>query len=146
MQLQKWAKKWSLGCKKFLPGLAWLLLSKTGPLFSPSLYMVLLLGNGSTNTIIQNSLGSKSTSLATVGRVLYLNQVWRGTQRNKEQHPIGSRRQRRPNGFHHFHLYSDFTLGRTEREEEAPFFMIFSVPRFLFHYRLREDYIHATSG
>ena len=31
-------KKWSLGCVNFLPSSAWLLLSKTGPLFSPSLY------------------------------------------------------------------------------------------------------------
>ena len=35
--VQRWAKKWSLGCGNFLPGPAWLLLSKTGPLFSPSL-------------------------------------------------------------------------------------------------------------
>ena len=35
--LQRWTLLWTLGCEKFLPGLAWLLLSKTGPLFSPSL-------------------------------------------------------------------------------------------------------------
>ena len=32
---QRWAKRWSLGCEKFQPGLGWLLLSKTGPPFSP---------------------------------------------------------------------------------------------------------------
>ena len=37
--LQTWAKKWSLGCENFLPSPAWFLLSKRGPLFSPSLYM-----------------------------------------------------------------------------------------------------------
>ena len=31
--IQRWAKKWFLGCEDFLPGVAWLLLSKTGPLF-----------------------------------------------------------------------------------------------------------------
>ena len=36
--LQRWAKKWSLGCVNFLPGPAWLLLSQTAPLFSPSMY------------------------------------------------------------------------------------------------------------
>ena len=34
--LLKWAKIRSLSCKNFLPGQAWLLLSKTGSLFSPS--------------------------------------------------------------------------------------------------------------
>ena len=37
--IQRWTLLWTLGCEKFLPGLAWLLLSKTGPLFSPSLYV-----------------------------------------------------------------------------------------------------------
>ena len=37
--VRSWAKKWSLGCGNFLPGPAWLLLSKTGPRFGPSLYM-----------------------------------------------------------------------------------------------------------
>ena len=37
-QIQRWAKQWSLGCENFLPGPAWLLLNKTGPLFGPSLY------------------------------------------------------------------------------------------------------------
>ena len=36
---QRLAKKWSLGCENILPGPAWLLLSKTGPLFGPSLYI-----------------------------------------------------------------------------------------------------------
>ena len=36
--VQRWAKKWSLGCVNCLPCSAWLLLSKTGSLFSPSLY------------------------------------------------------------------------------------------------------------
>ena len=35
--VQRWTFLWTLGCEKFLPGLAWLLLSKTGPLFSSSL-------------------------------------------------------------------------------------------------------------
>ena len=35
---RRWTKKWSLGWENVLPGSAWLLLSKTGPLFSPSLY------------------------------------------------------------------------------------------------------------
>ena len=34
-QIQKWTKRWALGCDNFLSGCAWLLLSKTGPLFSP---------------------------------------------------------------------------------------------------------------
>ena len=38
--LQRWTKRWTLGCEKFLPGPAGLLLSKTGPPFSPSLYSV----------------------------------------------------------------------------------------------------------
>ena len=36
--LQGSTKRWALGCVKFLAGPAWLLLSKTGPPFSPSLY------------------------------------------------------------------------------------------------------------
>ena len=35
--VQRWTLLWTLGCEIFLPGLAWLLLSKTGPHFSPSL-------------------------------------------------------------------------------------------------------------
>ena len=31
--VQRWTKRWALGCEKFLPGPAWLLLSKTGPPF-----------------------------------------------------------------------------------------------------------------
>ena len=38
LRVQSWAKKWSLGCVNFLIGPAWLLLSKTGSLFSPALY------------------------------------------------------------------------------------------------------------
>ena len=38
ISVQRWTLLWTLGCEKFLPGLAWLLLSKTGSLFSPSLY------------------------------------------------------------------------------------------------------------
>ena len=38
MDVQRCTKRWALGCKKFLPGPAWLLLSKTGPPFGPSLY------------------------------------------------------------------------------------------------------------
>ena len=37
LTIQKWAKKRTLGCEKFQPGPAWLLLSKTSPPFSPSL-------------------------------------------------------------------------------------------------------------
>ena len=29
--VQRFAKRWALGCETFLPGPAWLLLSKTGP-------------------------------------------------------------------------------------------------------------------
>ena len=36
--LLRWAKKWFLGCLNFLPFSAWLLLCKTGPPFSLSLY------------------------------------------------------------------------------------------------------------
>ena len=36
--LRRWTLLWTLAWEEFLPGLAWLLLSKTGPLFSPSLY------------------------------------------------------------------------------------------------------------
>ena len=36
--VQRFPKRWALGCWKFLPGLAWLLLSKTGPPFSASLF------------------------------------------------------------------------------------------------------------
>ena len=36
---QRWAKRRALGCEKFLPGPAWLLLSNTGPPFSPSQYV-----------------------------------------------------------------------------------------------------------
>ena len=35
--VQRWNLMWTLGCEKILPGAAWLLLSKTGPPFSPSL-------------------------------------------------------------------------------------------------------------
>ena len=35
--VQRWAKRWAQGCKKFLTGPAWLLLSRTGPPFSTSL-------------------------------------------------------------------------------------------------------------
>ena len=34
-QVQKWAKRWSLGCESFLPGLAWPLLSRTGQFLGP---------------------------------------------------------------------------------------------------------------
>ena len=45
---QSWTKKWSLGCENFRPGPTWLLLSKTGPLFSQSLYIrTLKVGNRS---------------------------------------------------------------------------------------------------
>ena len=40
--LQRWTKRLALGCEKFLPGLAWLFLSKTGPPFSPSLLRAIL--------------------------------------------------------------------------------------------------------
>ena len=36
--VQRWTKRRALGWEKFLPGPAWLLLSETGPPFSPSLY------------------------------------------------------------------------------------------------------------
>ena len=36
--LRGFTKRWALGCEKFLLGPAWLLLSKTGPPFSASLY------------------------------------------------------------------------------------------------------------
>ena len=36
--IQRWPIRRALGCEKFLPDPAWLLLSKTGPSFSPSLY------------------------------------------------------------------------------------------------------------
>ena len=36
--LHGFTKRWAQGCVKFLPGPAWLLLSKTGPPFSASLY------------------------------------------------------------------------------------------------------------
>ena len=36
----KSAKRWALGCEKILPCPAWLLLSKTGPPFSPYLYIM----------------------------------------------------------------------------------------------------------
>ena len=36
--VQRWAQRWALGCRTFLPGPAWLMLSKTGPPFSPFLY------------------------------------------------------------------------------------------------------------
>ena len=39
--IQRWTKRWALGCEKFLPGPAWLLLSRPCPPFSPSLYIVL---------------------------------------------------------------------------------------------------------
>ena len=38
--VQSFTKRWALGCVKFLPGPAWLVLSKTGPPFSASLYRV----------------------------------------------------------------------------------------------------------
>ena len=38
--VQGFTKRWTLGCEKFLPGLAWLLLSVTGPPFSPYLCTV----------------------------------------------------------------------------------------------------------
>ena len=37
--VQIWTMRWALGCGKFLPGLAWLLVSKTGPPLSSSLYL-----------------------------------------------------------------------------------------------------------
>ena len=37
INLQRWAKRRALGCEKFQPGSDWLLLSKTGPPFSPSM-------------------------------------------------------------------------------------------------------------
>ena len=37
-KVQRWAKSLALGCDKFLPGAARLLLSKSGPSLSPSLY------------------------------------------------------------------------------------------------------------
>ena len=37
--IQGFTKRWALGCEKFLPGPAWLLLSKTGPPFSASMYV-----------------------------------------------------------------------------------------------------------
>ena len=40
MNIQGSAKRWALGCENFLPGPAWLLLSKTGPPFSPYLYIM----------------------------------------------------------------------------------------------------------
>ena len=36
-EVQRFTIRWALGCEKFLPSPAWLLLSKTGPLFSASL-------------------------------------------------------------------------------------------------------------
>ena len=38
----RWTIRWVLGCEKFLPGPAWLLLSKTGSPFSASLYTACL--------------------------------------------------------------------------------------------------------
>ena len=38
IRIRSWVKKWSLGCESFLTGPAWLLLSKTGPFVSKSLY------------------------------------------------------------------------------------------------------------
>ena len=38
--LRRWAKKCSLACENFLPSPAWLLPSKSGPLFSPFLYNI----------------------------------------------------------------------------------------------------------
>ena len=40
MNIQGSAKRWALGCENFLPCPAWLLLSKTGPPFSPYLYIM----------------------------------------------------------------------------------------------------------
>ena len=37
-RIQRWTKRWALGCEEFPPDPAWLLLSKTGPLFSTSMY------------------------------------------------------------------------------------------------------------
>ena len=37
--VQGFTKRWALGCEKFLPCPAWLMLSETGPPFSPSLYI-----------------------------------------------------------------------------------------------------------
>ena len=37
--VHRWTKIWALGCKKFWLCPAWLLLSNTGPLFSPSLLL-----------------------------------------------------------------------------------------------------------
>ena len=39
--VQRWAKRWALGCEKFLLCPAWLLLSKTCPSLSPSQYLCL---------------------------------------------------------------------------------------------------------
>ena len=36
--VQRWTKRWALGCEKFQPDPDWLLLSKTGPSFSQSLF------------------------------------------------------------------------------------------------------------
>ena len=36
--LQRWVKRRALGCEKLLPDPAWLLLSETGPTFSPPLH------------------------------------------------------------------------------------------------------------
>ena len=36
---QRWTIVWALGCEKFLPGPAWLLLSETGPPLSASMYI-----------------------------------------------------------------------------------------------------------
>ena len=40
--VQSWTKRRAQGCKKFLPGPSWLLLSKTGPPLSPSWQLVTL--------------------------------------------------------------------------------------------------------
>ena len=37
--VQSFTNRWALGCEKFMPGRAWLLISKTGPPFRASLYV-----------------------------------------------------------------------------------------------------------
>ena len=39
--VQGFTKRWALGCEKFVPSPAWLLLNKTGPPFSESLYIAI---------------------------------------------------------------------------------------------------------
>ena len=46
LRIQSPRKKFVCGCEKFLPGSAWVLLSKTDILFSGALYRALVLGVG----------------------------------------------------------------------------------------------------